>query len=207
MKSLFVALLAFTLSVHARQFTFRDGTVIEAYIHGASPFAPAADGLTLHMRGMIYFHHYPATTESYAPPTRASASNPNNLPSCVPSRIAFMHFSRETLLALRRDYAHVAGLSAAPVPVQDSSQGYAILHGQPVAPPPVQFVYPEETRMAARDIITGIDRALENQARFRPEATAAATQQWQSLVEWEMRTYFGSQAVWGKQLQRPPTGR
>ncbi len=206
MKSLLVVLsglFALTLSTHARQFAFRDGTVIEASIFAGESFAPAADGLTQHMRGMIYFHHYPATTESYAPPTRNSAANPNGLPSCVPSRIAFIHFSRDTLLALRRDYERVATATSAPAPRSDS-QGYDMLHGRPAVPPTVQFAYSTEARAAAIGIITGIDRALEAQARFRPEASVAATQQWQMLTELEMNPHIGTKVVWGKHLQRPP---
>ncbi len=203
MKPFLVGLLALTLSTDARQFIFRDGTVIEAGIYGLGEFAPAADGLTLHMQGRIYFHHYPATSESYAPPT-VNGSNPGSLPTCVPSRIAFLHFSRQTLLALRQDYERIAGPATAPAVSPGESPGYrdAAPSSWTPAAPPAAPIYSVEVQVAARNIITGIDQALEAHARFRPSASLAATQRWQLLVELEMQPHFGTQAIWGKQLRR-----
>lgn len=203
MKPFLVGLLALTLSAEARQFIFRDGTVIEASIYGLEKFAPAEDGLTLHMNGRIYFHHYPATTESYAPPSNYG-SNPSGLPTCVPSRIAFIHFSRQTLLALRQDYERVAGPASAPAVSPGESPGYrdAAPSSWTPAAPPAQAIYPMDVQVAARNILTGIDRALEEQSRFRPSASVTATQRWQLLVELEMERHFGTQAVWGKYLRR-----
>ncbi len=209
MKSLSVVLLILTLSAHARQFVFRDGTFLEADIYGRESFGPSPDGITLHQRGMIYFHHYPSTSESYAPPTHVSASNPNYLPSCVPSRIAFVHFSRGTLLALRQDYARVANIPQPPPPVP-ASQGHSILYGQVPAAPTLSPTHPAganltDVQMTARSIITGIDQALGEQTRRRPDASPMATQQWQLLVELEMDAHFGRTAVWGKHFVRPLT--
>ncbi len=206
MKSLFVVLsclFALTLSTHARSFTFRDGTVLEADIYNQVPFAPASDGITLQQRKMIYFHHYPLTAESYAPP-QIFASNPNYLPSCVPSRIAFIHFSRPTLLALRKDYGDLIA-PPAPLPTPETgSQGHAILFSRVggKAPAAALPVYPPDVQAAIRDIIVGIDRALEEQARRRPDGSLLVTHRWQGLVEEEMSGCFGRSAVWGKHLAR-----
>ena len=104
---------------------FKDGTIlrnVKVHMGISGEWRPRADGLTLEVGGKIYFHHYPYVenkrtfaipssddglyktsyvTRVYRVPTPRPPLeqhwNPNGIPSCVPSRIRFIHFDANTL--------------------------------------------------------------------------------------------------------------
>jgi len=90
-------LLGLTLTIDARQFKFRDGTTLNADVRRDGAWAPNSTGVVLTVGGRLYIHHFPTTPNAAAAPNMEGDS--------VPSRIAYQHFTVETLRKLYRAFS------------------------------------------------------------------------------------------------------
>lgn len=95
LTTMLLAAMAFTLE--AREIKFKDGTVLNAQVRRDGAWAPNHVGIVLNVANQVYIHHYPATPQAIAPPVMNG--------DIVPARIAFQHFTRETLRQLHAKFS------------------------------------------------------------------------------------------------------
>ncbi len=115
-KSIILSSLFLAIAAHAAQpilFQFRDGTALRAKVHTGGQWGPTARGVVLKVGDGVYFHDYPSSSDSLAPPVHESDANPFGLPSCTPSRISFKHFKPFTLRALNDSFGRLPRSSMA----------------------------------------------------------------------------------------------
>jgi hypothetical protein len=91
-------------------FEFRDGTKVDGEIlYSKIDFFSNIDRMGVHLitKKGLYMHHYPysrSMSEPYVPrPSYVPAINPYGLPTCLPTRISFLQFSRKTLSNIHGD--------------------------------------------------------------------------------------------------------
>jgi len=122
----FILALVIVLNLESATFKFKDGTVVNGNIfenpHSVGNVSP--DGVHLIVNNKFYVHNYPLKTQEKiidhgngtytmveetiptpAPPPLGGL-NPTQLPNCVPARINFIQFEKETLNNLYKYYAH-----------------------------------------------------------------------------------------------------
>ena len=85
------------LTVNARQFKFKDGTILNADVRRDGMWAPNSTGVVLTVGGRLYIHHFPTTPNAAAAPNMEGDS--------VPSRIGYQHFTVETLRELYQAFS------------------------------------------------------------------------------------------------------
>jgi hypothetical protein len=121
-----IIILTLTLNLKAAIFKFKDGTIIEGKIfeNPSSIGNPSPEGVFLIVNNKFYVHNYPLKTKEKiidhgngtytiveetvptpAPPPLGGL-NPPQLPNCLPARINFIQFQKETLNNLYKYYAH-----------------------------------------------------------------------------------------------------
>ncbi len=99
-----IVLLINNAIVFGETFEFKDGTKVKGkilYSKERDTFNINGKGLHLIVEGGLYVHDYPYTrsiSETYVPrPPSQISMNPAGLPTCLPTRINFIQFSRHTI--------------------------------------------------------------------------------------------------------------